>query len=214
MKKFLLPALFSLLLSGCTLNQAAQTTPPSTTQPNTQSDQSMANNITGSLEDLINQSKSLKCTWQYTDPQNQSQGQGEIFVSGKKFSGSTTIQVPGQNPITSEMISDGQWLYQWGGPLAQGVKMNISELQDMGSDQTNDQAQSAYKTLNQQYQYHCQAWTPDQSKFQLPSGVKFTDLTQLMQNAVENSQDMQQNACAMCDLLPADAKTECLKSCQ
>jgi hypothetical protein len=209
MKHLLLLLALSFLLTGCSLSNPTPSTPTSSSDSNP----SLSQTISGSLQDLLTRDQSLQCTWNYQN--QQSQGQGEIFVSGQKFRGSTTINVPNQGQVTTQMLSDGQWMYQWGGPLAQGVKMNLQELESAPPEQSNDQqAQSAYQTINQNYQYDCQPWTPDQSKFQVPADVTFVDLNQMINNATQNVQDMQQDPCAMCNLLPADSQADCLKNCQ
>lgn len=205
----------ALLLAGCFHQPTDQSTNDQQQNLETSKPENLeTSSISGSFQDLMNMDKSMHCTWNYQD-QNGS-GDGEVYVSGEKFRANVNIQTP-QGQVTSNSVSDGTWMYQWSNATPQGLKINLQDIQDLAPDAADDQpehAQGAYQTLTEKYSYNCDPWTVDQSQFQVPAGVNFIDFSQTIQQMQGQMEDIQNNACSMCDLLTGDAQTQCLQNCQ
>lgn len=183
---------------------------------NQQQEQAQEGGLTASLKDLMGMGKSQKCTWSVAEGDNKSEGM--VYVDGEKFRQDITAVQDDGTEILAYVVSDGEWIYQWSSASKEGTKMQISEMEKMGQEaQTGGGANDQRKIdeeINQNFDYNCEGWNADASKFVVPSDVVFTDMTEMIKNLQQNSQQMMQNVCQMCDSLPAEAKAECLKNCQ
>lgn len=182
------------------------------------------NDISGSIFDLVNQDKNITCTF----GDDQKNFSGTIYVANKKVRSDFTTTAANQ-AIEGHSIIDGDWVYTWTSMLPRGTKMNVADLKsaangaedkdNKGRGRTDDvqnggkgqgiaeQAQERTR-LNEKFNYHCFDWTVDESKFNLPEDITFTDTTDLIENVQKNV-----NMCAACDYIQnVDKKASCRKS--
>lgn len=122
----------------------------------------------GSIRSLLSGGKNITCTVVYPD----NVGGGTMFIADKKMRGDFTTKDAGGKQIESHMLQDGEFIYSWMG--AQGVKMKI----DTGAN-ASPAAGSAQQgaDLDKQQDMNCSSWSVDNSKFILPTDVKFMDAT-------------------------------------
>jgi len=117
-----------------------------------------------SLADLANSSSSQTCT--FTD----ASGTGTVFVASGKVRADFSSMEAGK-AVGGHMILDNGTSYLWLDGQTTGFKSKISAT----SNPTGQQGLDANQKLN----YNCQSWSADASKFALPTGVTFTDMSSL-----------------------------------
>lgn len=162
---------------------------------------------TDSIKNLLAAGKNQKCEIAY--PENK--GKGIIYVSGNKFAGDYTVEGP-QGTIAGHSISDGVYVYNWSSMSTDGVKIKIDQAEK--NTATNSEDQQNFD-INQQVSLKCSSWNTDNSKFNVPTNIKFTDVSSLLNNPVVTG-TMEDNAKASpCDQLPSGAaKDTCVKALQ
>lgn len=110
------------------------------------------------------------------------------------------------------MIYDGSVSYVWTDGSNSGFKMALdANAQAQGQSQAMDP--------NKNYKFDCERWSPDNSKFETPSSVQFSDLGALTGGAAAgasaganasgsaSTKAMQEQ---ICNGLPGAAKEQCL----
>jgi hypothetical protein len=163
-----------------------------------------------SLKDLINQNKPMMCEFS---------GEGMVnkfYLADKKMRSDNSF-VSDNKTIINHTIVINNTSYTWSEGATTGFKVTVED-NDVASNKTesttNDQAQIDF---NQQVDYRCVDWAKDETYFELPSNVTFTDLNAMMpatNPAGNNSETPSDNGlkamqCAACDSAPADSRAEC-----
>lgn len=175
--KISLVIISALLLSACNGK-----TPTGTNQAAAPTEQSQSS----SIRDLIALGKNQQCTVsmsQTDDKGIKTDTTGTIYISGKNLA--EQVQIVSSDPkvktINMMMISDGTTMYTWdqSGTLP-GMKLAIPTPAATGTTPSNTQTQSV--DLDKKFDMKCSNWAVDNSKFAVPTNIKFTDLTQLMKN--------------------------------
>ena len=170
-------------------------------------------NSSNSLLDLISSGKTQKCSFSYNAGSGSSTN-GIVYVTANKMRGDISTTTSGKESKFM-MIRDGDITYIWGGDLKTGIKMKLSDA-DL---KTNTQANQYFNTT-QKTNYDCSSWSADSSVFNIPTDVKFTDITSMQGGAMmEGSQKTgttvspqgQYNPCTTCAGLSGSAKTSCLQ---
>ncbi len=171
-----------------TANQAQQSSPQTT----------------GSIKSIITAGKSQNCQISYPD----GSGSGTIFASSGKARADFTVSANG-TPAENHMIYDGDYGYFWTG--TQGTKFKID--QNATPSPATNQQQSA--DLNKKVNLNCSDWTVDNSKFEVPKDIKFTDLseTMMMQSSPKTSSSAPTTPQSYCNqLTDPQAKAACANS--
>jgi hypothetical protein len=185
----------------------------------------------GSLFDIFNKGQNVMCTINSADPNNKLDG--TIYVSGKKMNGRFTVEVA-DKPMVSNVVSDGEFMYMWSDLLPQGIKMELSKVEEQAkADPTSlsKEEMENLKTFQQMYEYSCEEWDVDENLFNEPRGVTFMDFSDvnpagLMNGGNANGADENgmgdgegqgqgqgapSNMCSSCALIPdPEAKAACL----
>ena len=211
-KKTLILLSVGLLLSGCVLggnNESADKGGGSTSR------NKQEQTVKGSLGDLLGKASGQQCSWSYDNEGMESSG--VVYVGKDKMYGEMQIQIQageGTETMEMKMINDGETFYQWSEETKQGTKMTIEEMEEMqeeGASEASAETQARVESMQQEYEYNCSNWKIDNSKFEVPSGIEFVDLSAMM----EDVNQMQQDVCEMCNQLPeGEARQQCLASCQ
>lgn len=172
--------------------------------------------FSGTLQELIDGEKSMKCT--YSIDSEGASGEGVVYVDGQKSYTEMVIENEGES-MTTYMISDSEWLYTWSSMMPeQGMKMNLEKMKQLGEEfeQGQEAGQFDYEeNFEQDFDFKCQSWIPDKSKFIPPSNVTFTDWTQTMETLSEDLSSMQESLkdlCDTCNILSGQEKADCLKN--
>lgn len=180
MKQYILPlVLSSLLLSAC---GPATNSTSSPSQPES-SENSPAPMVKQSLKDILGLNVTQKCS--YTTSDENAQTTGTIYIKGNKFRQETQLQTP-EGTSTVNAISDGEYLYTWGGQMANGLKMKLSAPDN--SDTTPGQSNPV--DMDKQMDLNCQAATLTDADMNPPADVQFMDLSD---EGTPNFQDLMKN---------------------
>ena len=162
--------------------------------------------ISGSILDLMKLGKSVKCTYSIDITGNKMDGVS--YVSGEKVRGDFNTTGPEDSKTESHMISDGGWVYVWNSVMPQGFKMKISDVEEsVKPESSQDQAptgNASLDTLQKKFDYKCDNWAPDNSVFDVPTDVTFTDFSDTMKSLG--------NKCSACELIKdTEGKETCKK---
>lgn len=171
---------FSLLLSACT-KQQPQTV--GKVESNTEAQENFSKKST--LKSLLGMGKSLTCTYSSVDEQSKFQIKGTTYISGNKFAQEveTTDPTDAKKVVRSNMISDGEFVYTWSPDKKDsGMKIKAIKPEEKTDGTVKTDVASSEENMNKEYDMNCSPWSVDQSKFTIPSDVKFTDLSEIMKN--------------------------------
>lgn len=97
---------------------------------------------------------------------------GTVYINGGNISGEYSTIAEGKNIQTSFMMKDG-YSYTWSSSFpTMGFKVKIPTEAEVN---TNANTQGTYSwNADQIGDYNCESWTVDQSKFTIPTNIKFT----------------------------------------
>lgn len=102
------------------------------------------------------------------------ESKGTVFISNGKIRGSFATNVGGTNVDSNLIVKDG-FTYVWSSMTGNlGFKSPVVE----GEGDTSASASGSYSwNGNQIGDYDCKPWTLDNSKFELPAGVEFKQMS-------------------------------------
>jgi major membrane immunogen (membrane-anchored lipoprotein) len=183
---------------------------PATSQTkstNTQTAKPTAGNATSdSILSLISGGKTVNCSITYPD----NKGTGNIYVSDKKFAGDFTTKDTSGKETAGHMISDGTFMYIWSAAMPTGIKVNLENTKNMAQNS----AVSRSFDVNQKVGLNCSPWLTDNSKFTVPTNIKFQDMSELLKQfqpqVTTAPATGAQTDTSACDQVPAGAaRTAC-----
>jgi hypothetical protein len=182
---------------------ATETSAPKVESPSAQVEPETAKN---SIMDLIKQGKNVSCEISMPD-QNST---GTTYISGQKVRSDLTINI-GSKQMLSHIVGDGNYMYMWQEGSGQGTKIKFDPNTPLPSVSASAQTQSA--DINKQVDMKCSPWSVDNSKFDIPAAVKFTDMSQLLNSVKSSGAGVPKMDASLCDQIPdAAAKAQCLKA--
>ncbi|MCD4705162.1 hypothetical protein K8R66_03750 [bacterium] len=175
--------------------------------------------FSGSLKDLIARGKDLKCTYLVSDISGQGQMTGTTYISGKKYF--SEFEFKGSHQQTKvNTLFDGEYIYTWSSMMKNGTKMNLEKIKEISDDEeSGEEYRNFSKNYDEDYNYKCTKWKKDESRFQVPSDIEFTDLTIMITGITGDMESGDttggssslESMCAMCDIIPdEEGKKECL----
>ncbi|HYV33671.1 MAG TPA: hypothetical protein VE973_02390, partial [Candidatus Limnocylindria bacterium] len=119
--------------------------------------------------------------------------------------------------MATHMINDGQTVYTWTDGQAMGMKMSTSAMASPTPAKEMEQQQQSVNP-DAKYNYNCSPKSADDSMFQVPSNITFSDMSAMMQNAgmsasssASSSASIKAQQCAACDSA-GDNKAACLSA--
>lgn len=174
----------AVLLSACTAKVPTGTQEQAVDNkaPETQSEQSLST----SMRDLLAMGKSQQCTVSSSsvdDKNVKTDTTGTLYISGKKIAQEVVVTSTDKDfpRVSMRMISDGTYMYTWNTETkSQGMKIKITEPEE--GKPVNDKKSNGAVSMDDKLDVKCSNWIADNSKFDIPSDVKFTDLSELMKN--------------------------------
>ena len=177
----LLVLCFSLLLSAC--NKTSSSPTGEIESKAEIKEESFSKKST--LKTLLGMGKSLNCTYEFTDSESKLTTRGTTYVSGKNFATDieTTNPADTKKTLKNHMISDGEYLYTWGDDQkGAGMKVKMESSAETDSKTIKTDVAGVQEDMEKEYDMKCLPWGVDQSKFTVPSNIKFTDLSEIMKN--------------------------------
>jgi hypothetical protein len=181
----------------------------------------------GGFRDLLSHKKSLRC--QYVLEAEDARITGTTYTNGEQVRQEMLIEQDGVE-LENVMLVKDETAYVWNPEQkVQGVKMNLGEFDGQTAEE-GQEAQGAGnmpRYMRDDFQYDCESWRSDDSKFELPEGRGFMDITSMMQPSGITNPDEQeaadvknhnqanldkakQRACAACNMVPN--QEECKKN--
>jgi len=171
-----------LLFSGCTLQDKLMSKvslPSKLVLPKTDTNK----NVGQSLKDLISSGIAQKCTWKYSE--NNEEIEGTMLIFGKKFRQDVNFKKTqaSQAPSENITISDGEWLYMWNSqmPNGKGIKTKLANTEN---DQNSDKPIGNEEKFDweKKFDYQCQPTVISNDDLSPPKDIVFEDMdTQLKQ---------------------------------
>lgn len=156
-----------------------------------------------SIRTLLGLGRDITCTFHRADAQ--SDISGTVYIADGNMRGDFMMGAQATGDIESHMIHDGEYAYVWTSEVAQGTKMRIREGDtSMGAKSDNS------VNIDDETDYECSGWSKDNSKFELPRGIEFMDVSAMLEQKTDAKGNMQVHQCGSCDLIPdAAAKAQC-----
>ena len=102
---------------------------------------------------------------------------GTVYSANGSMRGDFTSTVNGK-AMTSHSIAEDTTSFVWTDGMNQGIKTTINGIAPSGN---NDSPSSV--NMNQKHDYICKSWIADDSKFSLPSEIKFSDVANSKRDA-------------------------------
>lgn len=188
-------------------SKSSKTVAPTEKTTVTEPKASSTTSVTGTLKSLLTGGKTQTCTISYPD----NKGTGTIYVADKKFGGTFTIKDSDGKDMTGYMVSDGTYFYSWSSAATMGIKIKLDV-----AESATDNAQTGTNDLNQKVNLNCSPWIVDNSKFAVPTNIKFSDMSNLipktsaLPSAKAGTPAKEQSVCDQIE--DATAKAACIKA--
>ncbi|MDD5318461.1 MAG: hypothetical protein PHF79_01375 [Candidatus Pacebacteria bacterium] len=176
---------YSVKSTGQGNNPAMYSTATSTLGASSTTSAAVGSSNPMSLRGLLAIGKNVMCTFSQTTAQGQTSG--TVYLSANMLRGDfSLVTASSGKAIDSHMVRQGNDVYFWSSAQAnQGVKMNFEQI-TQNQSQSQVQAQSnAGVSLDAQTDYKCTDWAVDQSRFTLPTTVKFVDVSAMMNSQIK-----------------------------
>lgn len=226
-KRFMMMTLLvmiSFVVSGC--GKKIQEQEQTQNQEQEQKQESKMGSIKGTFQELMKQGNQLRCEFSFKNEQGETKG--IAYTDGTRMRQEVSMN---QKNVKMEnfMIVKDEEVYSWNSMQpGQGMKINLKDWEDKRTNEEtvdeNQEASIKTSTMDQSYEYNCEAWDVDESKFEIPSNVKFMDMGAMMKafqpgnkngaNSEEkpqgnDNQSLNQQACGVCQYAPN--QEECRK---
>ncbi len=181
--------------------------------------QSQIETISDSLNGLLSRSVPTKCTLSVGTGEEENEGtmNSVIYVANGKMRNNVEItKEDGSLFMKMNVISDGEWMYSWSDDESiSGMKMNMAKLEELAK---GTEIPEGVDDWDKNYDFKCQPWIPvDSSQLTVPVDIEFMDMTEMTTLFQDNMQEMSGNEyseqidiCQICEMLPAEQKSECL----
>jgi uncharacterized protein YxeA len=157
-----------------------------------------------SLRDLVMRNRPMQCTV------NEADSQGTFYVADNNMRGDFTNTIDGKT-MSGHMIVKGDTSYTWTEGEKTGFKFTASGEANVETE--NSAEQKTQVDLDEPINYDCRAWNKDNSYFEVPSDIEFTDFSAMMNPAASGSSsggvDLKAMQCAACDSAPAESRAQC-----
>ena len=180
------------------------------------------------LHALISSGATETCTFSIIATATSTGTTGTIYLSSGNMRGDFVTTNPSGKVENAHMILTGGTDYIWTDQMAQGFKVLWSAV----ASSTAMSNRPGAVNVNQQTDYTCSPWVPDQSEFTVPTNIQFTDITAMMQQYGKGSTNGSATAgasatagtpastgvapatgasgsCAQCASVPAAYQAEC-----
>jgi hypothetical protein len=187
--------------------------------------------FTGSMQDLIGRGKPVKCTYSGEEDDGD-KFSGVLYIADNKARQDAKGEENGKITEVHTIVEDHTVYFWTSANPTQGMKMEIdqteAELEEFGQDvQEAGQDQEWQK----EFDYKCSKWKIDKSKFELPAGVEFMNISDFLMGQMGdmldedlpdrgineddlpgsssdgmNMDDLKQQMCTMCGSAPDPAE--------
>jgi hypothetical protein len=162
--------------------------------------------VAGTIVDVLKTTDNKKCAFT-----TQNKTKGTFYLTSEKAYG-TLIATNSGSADTTYVIKDQNNFYIWGSSLPTGIRISMS-LSDISKNLHSNPYASSFD-VNQKVDYSCSSWTPDQSLFNPPTNIKFTNIgaTTLPTGTLLPKSTNPSSQCSLCSSLSGQAKNTCIAS--
>ncbi len=158
-----------------------------------------------SMKGLLAMGIPQQCTY------NDSQGNGgTVFVGNNKMRGDFVSKDEEDKEVKSHMITVDQTSYIWMDEEKQGFKMAWDINKVDGEDEVLPTPQPGQIDANQEVDYKCQPWILNNSVYEVPKDVTFSDFSKMLAPTGQaGGIDVKTAQCAACDSAPEESRAQC-----
>lgn len=146
-----------------------------------------------SLRDFFASTETISCNYK----NDAGKSSGKIQVAGSKLHGEFMTELAGISQ-TSNLVSDGKLVYIWVEGDKTGFKIPLTDIK--AADPKNSSNKEL--DLDKKIDYTCEPWNVDQSVFNIPKEVTFTDLSLKLDTNTSGSESLKFQQCSACNGLP------------
>lgn len=158
-----------------------------------------------SIKDLMSAGNPVACT--FTSTAGGYTSSGTVYVAQGSMRGDFVTEGTAAGTIESHMIIKDNTNYMWTSQSAQGIKMTVD------AQSTAPAGENQAVSYDSKVAYDCNDWSPDSSKFSLPSGITFSDMSSMLPGSPSGSAgasaDLKAQQCAACNALVGTQQTQC-----
>ncbi len=99
---------------------------------------------------------------------------GTVYMNEGKLRGEFSTVAEGRKMDSSFIMKEG-YTYNWSSMIPMGVKVKIPDTSATPNTSTNTSGTYSWNA-EQIGEYNCEEWKADETKFELPSGITFTEI--------------------------------------
>jgi len=155
--------------------------------------------LQSSINDLLARSENVTCTFTYADDSGTASSGTVYIASNQRMRGDFVSQAAGAERAEAGLIQKDETIYTWDKQTKNGIQTKKSTIDNQTDDgQQTQKNEDESVNPDQQYDFNCQEWNVDESKFETPNDVTFTNFDQELQQAQDLSNqagDIQRQAC-------------------
>lgn len=199
----------AFLLTHRRSNNQADVSSTSTTNGSNSSDSTNNSEVSGTIQSLFASGGSKMCTYK-SNPGAEYESSGVVYVANGKIRTDYTGKGANGEVQSGHLISDGTTGYMWNDQANSGIKMPFAQYNTASNTAPNGHSTD----YENKYDFHCQGWLADNSKFEVPTGVQFSEMPAMPSSTNGTSEVDQQRAIrqAVCNNMPEPDKSQCLSS--
>lgn len=140
--------------------------------------------LNGNIFDLLKLNKSVKCT--FKSETDEGTTSGITYVANGKTKTEFEVKTDDMD-MKSYSISDGEWIFTWTSENNQGTKLNLKDMEKYDEDPVDNEEPEEvdYSDQTQDFDYKCTPWAVDNSVFDLPKNIEFTNLNEMMEDFMQ-----------------------------
>jgi hypothetical protein len=155
--------------------------------------------FSGSFRQLLASQTSQECTFQDAEGNG-----GTVAVANGNMRGDFTSTINGEM-TNSHMIVRDNTVYTWADGMTTGFQLSL----DATAEADAEAGESV--DLDREVDYECHPESVDASRFDLPEGITFTDVSAVLEGSAEG--ELELNQCGACEAIadPA-ARQQCLQA--
>lgn len=129
--------------------------------------------LSSTIQDVVGRRQNLECDWKMPVEGENPFGTGKLWTTGNKGRSQIAGATSGVGMEGNAIYKDNE-VYSWisVAGTTMGFKFDKAELESMNAEMTAEQKQQA-EQIRSEMIFQCRPWTPDESKFTLPTGVEF-----------------------------------------
>jgi hypothetical protein len=161
-----------------------------------------------SIKDLLASGENIQCTYSFTDDDG-NENTGTTYIADERLRGSFTLNNAENGIQTSNMLRDTDYQYVWNDGSNEGFKTKVEAIdseENQPAENTNEQEAI---DQDQKYDFDCSEWSVDETVFEVPANVEFTDYSSRIEQSRQLQEGMESNQQDACKQLSGQAREAC-----